>query len=59
MKLSTASVILYTTLLASFCNAFPYPDYWDRQVSLDQLQREGRLGTDIEARIEQAGRIWC
>ena len=55
MKLSTASAILCTALLASFCNAFPYPDYWDREAFLEQLQQEEHMGTDVEARIEQAG----
>ena len=52
MKLSIASAILCTVLLASFCNAYPYPNYWDDEAFLDQLQQE-RMGTDVEARIEQ------
>ena len=55
MKLSIASAILCTALLASFCNAFPYPDYWDDEEFLEQLQQEERVGADVEARIEQAG----
>jgi hypothetical protein len=55
MKLNTAGAILCTALLASFCNAIPYPDYWDREAFLDQLQQEELMGTDIEARIEQSG----
>ena len=56
MKLSIASAILCTALLASFCNAFPYLDYWDNEEFLEQLQQEERrMGADVVARIEQAG----
>ena len=53
MKLSIASAILCTALLASSCNAFPYPDYWDREEFLEQLQQEERVGANVKARIEQ------
>ena len=46
-----ASAILCTALLASFCNAFPYPDYWDDEAFLEQLQQEERVGADIEVNI--------
>jgi hypothetical protein len=55
MMLNTASAILCTALLASFCNAIPYPDYWDREAFLDQLQQEELMGTDIEALVQQDG----
>ena len=48
-----ASAILCTALLVSFCSAYPYPAYWDREAFLEQLQQEERVGTDVEARIEQ------
>ena len=53
MKVSIASAILCTALLASSCNAFPYPDYWDDEEFLEQLQQEERMETDVKARIEQ------
>ena len=48
MKLNIASAVLCTALLASVCNAFPYPVYWDREAFLEQLQQEEHVGADIE-----------
>lgn len=60
MKLGIASVILCAAVFATFCNAIPFPlQYWEEELLLDELdnmQQDVRVGSDIEARIEQDGK---
>ena len=55
MKLNIASAVLCTALLASFCNAYPYPVYWDREAFLEQLQPEEHVGADVEIPNREPG----
>jgi hypothetical protein len=67
MKLGIASAIFCTALLvsSSLCNVIPSPDYWERQLLLDEVesqqltentmhmqqQQEHQVGSDVEAVI--------